>query len=114
MNKSLLMIGLGLVLALPAPVLLAAGANSVQLTGHVPAVVAHLQAKGHMAATNLDLAIGLPLRNREALTNLLQQINDPASTNYHKYLTPAQFAEQYGPTEQDYQAVADFAAQHGL
>lgn len=114
MNKSLSVIGLGLLLALPAPALRAADAEMVSLSGHVPAALSRLQSKGPLAVTNLNLAIGLPLRNREALTNLLSQINDPASSQFHKYLTPAQFTEQFGPTEQDYQAVADFARQHGL
>jgi len=54
------------------------------------------------------------LRNRDALTNLLEQIYDPASPNYHHYLTSAQFAEQFGPAEKDYEAVAAFAKAHGL
>ena len=50
------------------------------LRGHVPAAVAHLQPMGKFAGTNrLNLAIGLPLRNQEALTSLLHQIYDPAS-----------------------------------
>ena len=114
MNKSLIMVGLGLVLALASPVLKAAGADTVQLTGHVPAIVSQLASKGHFASTNLNLAIGLPLRNSEALTNLLQQISDPRSANYHKYLTPAQFTEQFGPTEADYEAVVNFALKNGL
>jgi uncharacterized repeat protein (TIGR01451 family) len=85
------------------------------LSGHVPAIVARLQPVENLAGSQrLNLAIGLPLRNREALTNLLQQIYDPASTNYHRYLTPEQFTEQFGPTEQDYQAVIAFAKQNGL
>ena len=108
------MIGLGLVLALPGAALRAADAGLVQLSGHVPAIVSRLQSQGHFVATNLNLAIGLPLRNEENLTNLLRQISDPASAHYHQYLTPRQFAEQFGPTEQDYQAVADFARQNGL
>ena len=55
-----------------------------------------------------DLAIGLPLRNREALTNLLDELYDPASPNYHKFLTPEQFTAQFGPTEDDYLAVISF------
>jgi uncharacterized repeat protein (TIGR01451 family) len=85
------------------------------LPGHVPAVVSRLQAKGLLPATNnLYLAIGLPLRNREALTNLLQQIYDPASPNYHHYLTPEQFTARFGPTEEDYQKVIQFAEANGL
>ncbi len=85
------------------------------LHGHVPAVVSRLQAKGLLSAnTNLTLAIGLPLRNADALTNLLRQIYDPSSTNYHRYLTPDEFTAQFGPTEQDYQKVVDFANANGL
>jgi uncharacterized repeat protein (TIGR03803 family) len=62
----------------------------------------------------LNLSIGLPLRNREALTNLLRQIYDPASTNFHHYLTPDQFTQKFGPTEEDYEAVVHFARTHGL
>ena len=53
----------------------------------------------------MKLAIGLPLRNQEALTNLLQQLYDPSSPNYRHYLTPEEFTAQFGPTEQDYQKV---------
>ncbi len=85
------------------------------LHGHVPAVVRTLQPIGDLAAsTNLSLAIGLPLRNREELTNLLRDIYDPTSTNYHRYLTPAQFTERFGPTEADYAAVRAFAEANGL
>ena len=87
------------------------------LHGHVPPAVARLglQLAGRLPATNLlHLAIGLPLRNREALTNLLQQIYDPTSPNYRHYLTPQQFTEQFGPTELDYQTVINFAKTNGL
>jgi len=116
MRKILLTIGLGLALSgvttFSSP---AAGAGMVMLPGHVPAIVSKLQPKGQLpATTNLNLAIGLPLRNREALTNLLQQLYDPASPNYHHYLTPEEFTAQFGPTEQDYQAVINFARASGF
>ncbi len=93
----------------------AAPPGMVSLRGHVPAAVSRLQAQGQLAATNqLYLAIGLPLRNREALTNLLRQIYDPASPNYRHYLTPEEFTAQFGPTEQDYQSVIAFAKANGM
>ncbi|HEX4644529.1 MAG TPA: protease pro-enzyme activation domain-containing protein, partial [Verrucomicrobiae bacterium] len=83
--------------------------------GHVPAAVARLQPVDRLpGAMQLDLAIGLPLRNRKALTNLLQQIYDPASPSYHHYLTPEQFTEMFGPTEQEYQRVTDYLKSHGF
>jgi subtilase family serine protease len=88
-----------------------------RLHGHRPEAVArfHLQPTGRLSATQrLNLAIGLPLRNQEELDNLLQQIYDPASPKFRQYLTPKQFTERFGPTEQDYQAVIDFAKTNGL
>ena len=85
------------------------------LTGHVPSIItADLAAVARVPSTNfLNLAIGLPLRNHAALTNLLRQIYDPASANYHHYLSPAQFAERFGPTEQDYRRLIAFAKASG-
>ena len=81
----------------------------------VPAVTAHLLPTGSLSGSNrLGLAIGLPLRNREALTNLLEQIYDPASPNFHHYLTSEQFTKMFGPTEQDYEAIVAFAKANGL
>jgi hypothetical protein len=87
------------------------------LRGHVPSAIArfHLQPIGSLPATkSLNLAIGLPLRNQDALDKLLQEIYDPASPNFHHYLTPEEFTENFGPTEKDYQRVIDFAEANGL
>jgi len=85
------------------------------LRGHVPAAAARLQPVGRLPATNrLQLAIGLPLRNREGLTNLLGQLYDPASAGFRRYLTPEEFTEAFGATEPEYQAVIAFAKANGL
>ncbi len=92
-----------------------AAANLQHLTGHVPAVLTHLSPTGLVPGTNyLRLAIGLPLRNQVELTNLLAQIYDRRSTNYHHYLTPAQFAGRFGPSPGDYQSLMTFARANGL
>jgi len=62
----------------------------------------------------LTLAIALPLHNQKNLTDLLRQLYDPASPDYRRFLTPAQFTARFGPTEQDYRTVERFAATHGL
>ena len=56
----------------------------------------------------------MPLRNQTELTNLLERLYDPTSPDYHQFLSVAQFTEQFGPTEQDYQAVIDFAKANGF
>lgn len=66
------------------------------------------------AANRLQLAIGLPLRNQSTLTNLIQQLSTPGGANFHRYLKPGQFVEQFGPTEEDYQSVMNYAKSNGL
>jgi hypothetical protein len=81
----------------------------------VPAAARQAQPLGRMQLTErLSFAITLPLRNREALTNLLREITDPTSPNYRHYLTREEFTERFGPTEDDYNALKEFARAHGL
>ena len=65
-------------------------------------------------AQPLNLAIGVPVRNEDALNKFLADLYNAGSPNFHRYLTPEQFTEQFGPTQTDYQAVIDFATNHGL
>src|SRR5690348_7029314 len=117
MRKDLLGIGLDMVLSgVPVFSSWAAG-STVTLHNHVPAVVARGQAKAHGQVApdmTLNLSLGLPLRNREALSNLMAQIYDPTSANYGHYLTPEQLTEHFGPTEKDYRDVIEFARKNGL
>jgi uncharacterized repeat protein (TIGR03803 family) len=83
--------------------------------GHIPAAAKGLQPLGRLPAQQrLDLVLGLPLRDPQGLTNLLAQLYDPLHPNYHRYLTPEQFAERFGPTQKDYDAAIAFAKSHGL
>lgn len=74
------------------------------LRGHVVRAVTefHLPTLGNLASeTNLELVIGLPLRNPEALTNLLRQQYAPKSPKYHHWLTPYEFTAMFAPTEEE-------------
>jgi subtilase family serine protease len=85
------------------------------LRTQVPEAAAHSQSLGRLPATSrLRLAIGLPLRNQDTLTNLIQQLCDPASPSFRQYLTPERFAEQFSPTDQDYQSVLNYAVSNRL
>jgi len=91
------------------------GAAQKSLPGHVPGVVASLVSDGRLTATNqLNLAIGLPLRNEAELDDFLSQLSDPGSPNYRKYLTPQEFTARFGPTEADYALVRQFAETNGF
>ena len=92
------------VASLPAP------AAQQILKGHVPPITKRLAPINRLdGGTHLDMAIGLPLRNREALTNLLQELYQPGNAGFRHYLTPDQFAASFGPSQADYQKVIDFA-----
>src|SRR5690349_9888091 len=94
---------------------LAAKTGQRILSGHVPKVTANLRAQGRLApAEELHLAIGLPLRDEQGLADFLTQLYDPASTNFHQFLTPEEFTSRFGPTEADYEAIKDFASTNGL
>ena len=85
------------------------------LKGHVPPITKRLAPIRRLdSGARLNLSIGLPLRNREELTNLLQELYQPGNPNFRHYLTPDQFASKFGPSQEDYQKVIDFAKSHGL
>ena len=92
-----------------------AAGQTMRLPGRVPDAVRALAPIGSLPTQNrLNLAIGLPVRDQAALDTFLQQISDPTNANYRHYLTPDEFTQRFGPTEQDYQAVINFAESHGL
>jgi hypothetical protein len=62
----------------------------------------------------LRLALTLPLRNQQQLKALIEQLNNPSSPDYHKFLTVQQFTAQFGPSAEDYAKVVSFANSHGL
>jgi hypothetical protein len=49
-----------------------------------------------------------------ALLSLLDDQQDKASANYHKWLTPENFGKQFGPADQDIQTVTAWLQSHGF
>src|SRR5712692_6033344 len=66
------------------------------------------------AQQQLNLSIGLQLRNQQELQALLREIYTPQSPMYHRFLTPQQFADEFGPTADQQQQVVDYLRQQGL
>jgi subtilase family serine protease len=85
------------------------------LPGHVPPLAATAQKLGAPpSAQELELVLGLSLRNKAELAHLLEQIYNPRSAHYGHFLTAEEFADKFGPTEEDYAAVRRFALAHGF
>lgn len=62
----------------------------------------------------LRLVITLPLRNQDALDQFLEDVYDPNSASYRQFLTVEEFTAQFGPTQENYDAVIEFAQANGL
>lgn len=49
-----------------------------------------------------------------ALEKLLAEQQDPASPNYQKWLTPVEFGQRFGPSDQDVQTIVQWLQSRGL
>jgi kumamolisin len=65
-------------------------------------------------SSTVELALTLPLQNQDKLQTLLKELYDPGNARYHHWITPSEFAKQFGTSLTDYNAVIGFAAAHGL
>jgi hypothetical protein len=66
------------------------------------------------ADTIIHLAIGLPPRDAAGLSALADEVSDPKSENYHRFLTLDQVTERFGPSVQDYQTLIAWARSNRL
>jgi kumamolisin len=62
----------------------------------------------------LRIDIVLPLRDPAGLEKFLQEVYDPSSPSYRHFLTVPEFTARFGPTQEDYYAVIDYATANGL
>src|SRR5258708_9410242 len=62
----------------------------------------------------INLSVGLQVRNQAELDSLLQAIYDPRSAQYHQYVTPGQFKQLFAPTSEQVQRVVSFLQGQGL
>jgi kumamolisin len=93
------------------------GRAETVMTRHVREVTLNGQAAllGRLPATqNLRLDVVLPLRDPAGLDDFLAELYNPESSNYRQFLTPREFTERFGPTQQDYDSVVRYVEDHGL
>ncbi len=87
------------------------------LTRHVREVTLTGEAApiGRLPATDtMSLDLVLPLRDPEGLKAFLAELYDPNSPTFHHFLTPTEFTAKFGPTEEQYAEVLNFAKKNGL
>ncbi|GAA3621273.1 S53 family peptidase [Kineosporia mesophila] len=66
------------------------------------------------ADTSIAITVHLKNRNQAALTTLIDELSDPTSANYGKYLSAAQFTSRFGPTAASVKKVENFLDDSGL
>jgi subtilase family serine protease len=87
------------------------------MTRHVRQATASGEAKllGQLPATQtMRLVLTLPLRNQAELDEFLKNLYEPGSPSYRQFLTVEQFTALFGPTQEQYDAVIQFAEANGL
>ncbi|MGP8252143.1 MAG: protease pro-enzyme activation domain-containing protein [Terracidiphilus sp.] len=109
------------IFALTAVLLAAAAFSHAQLqpilTKHVRVATTNGQAPmlGRLPASqSMNLVLVLPLRNQDELEGLLSDLYNSNSPSYHQFLTVDEFTARFGPTQDDYNSLIDFAHQNGL
>src|SRR6266705_3392989 len=85
------------------------------LSGHAVPLIqqAHLVQNSN-PTQQLNLSIGMRLRNSSDLDSLLSGIYDPNSSQYHHYLTPDQFNQFFAPTSDQVQQVVSYLQSQGM
>jgi hypothetical protein len=71
-------------------------------------------APANLPLNRMLLVLSRSPEQETALQALLDQQQDKSSPNYHNWLTPEQFGQQFGPADQDVQAVTSWLQTHGF
>jgi subtilase family serine protease len=69
---------------------------------------------GSMALRHVSIVFRLSPAQQEDLDQLLAEQQDPSSANYHKWLTPDQYADRFGLTRNDAAKVVSWLKSQGL
>ena len=93
-------------------------ANVVRLSGNTRPEANSANDRGRAADSFQMPPMTIQLRRsseqEQALTQFIDQLHNPASVNYHHWLTPQQFGAQFGPTDSDIQKVTSWLRSHGF
>ncbi len=74
----------------------------------------HGVAPDNLAMDHMLLVLKRSPAQEAALETLMAQQLDKSSPNYHKWLTPVQFGQEFGPSDQDIQKVTGWLESHGF
>jgi subtilase family serine protease len=92
-----------------------AAGPSPRRVGSAPLLPAGTSAVGPLAgSTRMHVTVALQPRDPAALETFATEVSTPGSAVYRQYITPAQFAQRFGATRAQIQAVDASLRAHGL
>lgn len=102
--------------AWPALALAADSEPMASLPGGVPPQASQLLAAATPAPAGmlLRLRIYLNLSNTQAARQMTDDLQNPSSPNYHKWLKTGQFNQMFGPLQASYDAIASWLTSQGF
>ena len=87
------------------------------LAGHLQSQLANATDLGP-AADTLEIVGSMLLQaspvQTAGISGFLERLQDPASPDFHAWLTPEEFADRYGANEEEIQTIADWLRSQGL
>ena len=110
-----LTVSLLVAMAVPAVASPAAPASRAPLKGSLTPTQARSHPAGSVAAASpvsFDLVLSLP--NASGAQAFLRAVSSPGSATFHHYLTDAQWASQFGPTQAEVAAAESWLHQEGF
>ena len=78
------------------------------------AVQAAVTANAISPNQQLEFDVFLPLQNGQALDQLLVELKDPNSANYHQWLTPQEFKNRFGANQESISRIKSYLQRNGL
>ncbi|MGC2581724.1 MAG: protease pro-enzyme activation domain-containing protein, partial [Acidobacteriaceae bacterium] len=67
-----------------------------------------------MPLTRMHLVLQRSAAQETALRQYIAEAHTPGSANYHKWLTPAEFGQRFGPSDQDIATIQSWLTSHGF
>jgi pseudomonalisin len=92
--------------------------DTVSLRGNVHPLARHEFDRGasepSLPMDRMILSLSRSPGQQAELDRLLAEQQDPASSSYHRWLTPEQFGERFGPPPEDVAAITGWLTSHGF
>ncbi len=105
----------GVIAAAVALTATAATPATTTVSGNVATWVKSAKLTGAAPASNsVTIAVHLALNNTASLKRLVADVSNPKSATYGRYLTPAQFAERFGPAASEVNQVKALLEHAGM